>query len=92
MGMIDEHHGTFSEYVEQRKIDTMKSRTFTFRDLIWATVVVAIGGGWWVDHAEQVRRQIELVDHTNYQLSDAFRMYNEMVREVIRLEQELDSK
>jgi hypothetical protein len=90
--MNDENRGTLSDYVEQRKIDTMKSRTFNFRDLIWATVVVAVGGGWWVDHAEQVRRQIELVDHSNDQLVGVFNKYHEMVEEVIRLEQELDSK
>jgi hypothetical protein len=90
--MNDEVRGPLTEYVEQRKIDTMKSRTFTFRDLIWATVVVAIFGGWWVDHAEQVRRQIQLVDHSNNQLVDVFKKYHEMVEEVIRLERELGSK
>jgi hypothetical protein len=38
---------------------------FTIRDLVWLTVVVAMGAGWWVDHrhlapdAEMHRGQLE---------------------------------
>lgn len=26
---------------------------FTIRDVLWLTVVVALGVGWWIDHLEQ---------------------------------------
>jgi hypothetical protein len=29
---------------------------FTIRDLLWLTVVVALGAGWWVDHVRATRR------------------------------------
>lgn len=32
---------------------------FTTRDLLWLTVVVAMGLGWWIHHARQMARQKE---------------------------------
>jgi hypothetical protein len=29
---------------------------FTIRDVLWLTVVVAMGAGWWADHAAQNAR------------------------------------
>jgi hypothetical protein len=42
---------------------------FTIRDLIWLTVVVALGIGWWVDH----RR-----------LSVSYNAWNEQVTEAVK--------
>jgi hypothetical protein len=33
-------------------IDKEKAMRFSIRDLLWATLVVAMGLGWWVDRAE----------------------------------------
>ena len=35
---------------------------FTIRDLLWLTVVVGLGVGWWIDHyrPENYRHQLEL--------------------------------
>ena len=32
---------------------------FTIRDLLWLTVVAALGVGWWVDRQQYVRRAEE---------------------------------
>ena len=32
----------------------MKLPRFTLRDLFWLVALVAMGCGWWVDHARQV--------------------------------------
>ena len=41
---------------------------FTIRDVLWLTVLVAMGAGWWVDH----RRAGAEVD----------RLYSELVRNI----------
>jgi hypothetical protein len=33
---------------------------FTIRDLLWLTVLAALGIGWWIDRREQDRRVSEL--------------------------------
>jgi hypothetical protein len=42
---------------------------FTIRDLIWLTVVVAMGAGWWIDH----RR-----------MSVSYGMWNEQITEAVK--------
>jgi hypothetical protein len=32
---------------------------FSIRDLLWATALVAMGLGWWIDHARLERRLAE---------------------------------
>ena len=34
--------------------------TFSIRDLMWLTVVVALAAGWWVEHRQQVTGQEKL--------------------------------
>ena len=36
---------------------------FTIRDLLWLTVVVALGVGWWVDRRVQSARMTGLTDY-----------------------------
>ena len=32
---------------------------FTIRDVLWLTVVVAMGAGWWVEHRQQVELRVK---------------------------------
>jgi hypothetical protein len=37
---------------------------FTIRDMLWLTFVVALAGGWWVDHVSFIewhRRQLRIL-------------------------------
>ncbi len=35
---------------------------FTIRDLLWVTVVVALGAAWWVDHSKTQRQLSKLAE------------------------------
>jgi hypothetical protein len=35
---------------------------FTIRDVLWLTVVVAMGVGWWIDRQSIVRERMALAD------------------------------
>ena len=39
---------------------------FTIRDLLWLTLVVALGVGWWVDHKKQQRYEILPVQYDGF--------------------------
>jgi hypothetical protein len=40
--------------------------TFSIRDLVWLTVVVALGVGWWIERtrAERLAKEAEVTDAT----------------------------
>jgi hypothetical protein len=41
---------------------------FTIRDVLWLTAVVALGAGWWADHARQMSRHREAAKIHNQDL------------------------
>jgi hypothetical protein len=43
-------------------------RHFTLRDVFWLTLVVGVGGAWWVDHSRQQSEREQIEDAV---LSDA---------------------
>jgi hypothetical protein len=55
---------------------------FTIRDLVWLTVVVAVGAGWWVDHRNlapdaelhrgQLKRLAEYVERMRLESGQSF--------------------
>ena len=45
----------------------MKLR-FTIRDLLWLTLVVAIGVGWWIDHKPPRYEVIDIGDEVRYEM------------------------
>ena len=59
-------------------------RRFSIRDLLWLTLVVAMGAGWWVD-----RGRIE--DTTAIELMEARNMRDDAKREIAWLKRALEN-
>jgi hypothetical protein len=60
---------------------------FTIRDVLWLTVVVAMGAGWWFEHA-RVRNAL-LEWHVSY-AANGWREAEKLEAEVARLRSELE--
>lgn len=43
---------------------------FTIRDIIWLTLVVALAMAWWVDHDQQWREILRLIDLAQHETRD----------------------
>jgi hypothetical protein len=50
---------------------------FSIRDLLWLTVVVALGLGWWVDHRQIVRESIYDRERDEREIDAANRLFLE---------------
>ena len=48
---------------------------FSIRDLLWLTVVVALGLGWWVDHRQIVRESIYDRERDEREIDAANRLF-----------------
>jgi hypothetical protein len=57
---------------------------FTIRDVLWLTVVVALGVGWWIDRLAHVSRNGEL-ERANAELSVEVRQQADKAEEAWRV-------
>jgi hypothetical protein len=65
---------------------------FTIRDVLWLTAVVALGVGWWADHARQMSRQREAAKIHNQDLRQFLGELTALKEQNASLEMQLRAK